>query len=484
MNQKILQPRWGPKLRKLIYSITFVLAFRGFGHAQTQDWTGVPPPGNDPQLQQLYSQAMAQAQSSLQGAQSYMPSVSGVPQQYVQWGLNSATLFSAKWDYWQLLNPKASMLSNPQYLRDYAAFSQGCYPQCPNFPNSGNSNGGRPSNPTAPANTINPSLYGAAALSRGLVSPSAVAQQEADAEAADLMNEVAGYTPSSGSANQPQSNQPDDPLEYNGPRELDFNHPETLPDTMPGVSVIVFPGTATDSQIAPSCMTIATCTAPMPVLTEDNPPGSGSEVSTEPTVPAAATPGTPAAPQLATPEVQNEDTSTQVAFQSITSQINDQVNQNEDSAAQAGQERARENTEGLKDLATDAVVSALDPNGVSARLTTDFGTAASDLKAILSSDEDQTHPIEGIAGYLKDQISTNLLNKAYDTAQDALVDKATSGMDQGAKLNTVFDSVLAPSSFVSLTKLKDNFFKYYGPAMDSFFGVVREDSQGKEATEQ
>jgi hypothetical protein len=112
-------------------------------------------------------------------------------------------------------------------------------------------------------------------------------------------------------------------------------------------------------------------------------------------------------------------------------------------------------------------------------LTTDFGTEANEFKSLLAGEEDQTHPIDGMGSYLKDQISTKLMNAAYDKAQDALLDKATTGMDEGDKLNTVFDSVLAPSSFVSLTKLKDNFFKYYGPAMDSFFGVVKNDSDAQ-----
>jgi hypothetical protein len=463
-------------MRRIFCLLILIMACSGFGHAQTQDWTGVPQPGNDPQLQQLYAQAVAQANQTYAAAQQYMPNTAGVGAQYTAWVKESTILFDAKWDYWQLLNPHGAMTNNPQYMKDWAAYQSQCFPQCPNFANSGSANaGGKSTNPTAPINTINQSLYGAAALSRGLVSPTAEAQQEADAEATDLLNEVASYQPSGGEGSQAQNSEPEDPLDYNGPRELDFNRPETLPDSMPGVSVIIVPDTGSNPQAASPCMTIATCTAAMSDLTDSSYLDSNNAVSS----PSAVGAGTQPTKPILAADSQTQDDSTQAAFVSVASQINSQANQDAVEAAQETRQRAQENTEGLKDLAEDAVISALDQNGATARLTTDFGTEANEFKSLLAGEEDQTHPIDGMGSYLKDQISTKLMNAAYDKAQDALLDKATTGMDEGDKLNTVFDSVLAPSSFVSLTKLKDNFFKYYGPAMDSFFGVVKNDSDAQ-----
>jgi hypothetical protein len=143
-------------------------------------------------------------------------------------------------------------------MKDWAAYQSQCFPQCPNFGNSGSAKtGGKSTNATAPINTINQSLYGAAALSRGLVSPTAEAQQEADAEASYIYQQV---FPAGGNSTIGTPSDPDDPLTYTGPRELDFNHPETLPDTMPGVNVIVFPSLGNDGMTeVPQCMTVITC---------------------------------------------------------------------------------------------------------------------------------------------------------------------------------------------------------------------------------
>jgi len=245
-------------MRQIFCLLILIMACSGFGHAQTQDWTGVPQPGNDPQLQQLYAQAVAQANQTYAAAQQYMPNTAGVGAQYTAWVKESTILFDAKWDYWQLLNPHGAMTNNPQYMKDWAAYQSQCFPQCPNFANSGSANaGGKSTNPTAPINTINQSLYGAAALSRGLVSPTAEAQQEADAEASYLYQQV---FPTGGNSTAETSPDSDDPLTYTGPRELDFNHPETLPDTMPGVTVIVFPPPGNDGMPEdPPCMTAMTC---------------------------------------------------------------------------------------------------------------------------------------------------------------------------------------------------------------------------------
>ena len=231
---------------------------------QTQDWTGVPQPNQNPAWAQAYSQAYSEAEASYNKLS--IPN-QGIPQSAVSWAQNSEILLSAKWNYYEKVTGK-SMTTNPQYYADVQKYDQGCYPQCPNFSTTSTaSKGGVTTSHTAAQNTINPVLYGAAALSRGLVSPTQVASEDSDAEAKQLFGEVPPYEPRSQGAPSPSpTDDPDDPVELPDPTpqlivypspELpaqkcltwegcvqDWNHPENFPDVPPpgAGQLIVFPG--------------------------------------------------------------------------------------------------------------------------------------------------------------------------------------------------------------------------------------------------
>jgi hypothetical protein len=510
-------------MRMRFGSMVLAIALSGLGHAQTQNWTGVPHPGNDPQLQQLYAQALAQANQTYSSAQQYMPNTPGVGTQYTAWAKQSEVLFDAKWDYWQLLNPRGSMTNNQQYMKDLAAYQNNCFPQCPSFGSGGNSNGGKPLNPTAPMNTINPSLYGAAALSRGLVSPSAEAQQEADAEATALFAEVQSGTPGVPTQGDFPS---DGSLKYDGPRELDFNHPETLPDSMPGVSIITFPSPdAQGIQASGPCLTVLTCT---PIDSDFAPPANQqvsfvSESTSKADQAALGTsetaPGNmndPADSNLtgssslgllnkignALIPAAEADTSIQgsssggqpvpqpgraisqspgassidpSATASLTNQVAGLVNLPPAEAQQYANTIRQVANDIMSDTAnglpSSAAFSAIDENRVTALYRTSFGGASVSVANLLDPQPSRTDPLSAGIDFLRDQFAGAVVTKAYDLttadAVNAAIAANPSQRDEIAFRAYIVPNLLAPAQIVKGFK--------------SFWGIVVD---GRQAGEQ
>lgn len=82
-------------IRLSIFVLLGLVALGSAACAQTQDWTGVPNPGSDPQMQQLYAKALADATQQYNASQQYAPPLPGVPQQYTQWVKQATILFDA-----------------------------------------------------------------------------------------------------------------------------------------------------------------------------------------------------------------------------------------------------------------------------------------------------------------------------------------------------------------------------------------------------